>query len=205
MEATLYLPYYDYNDGAFDVSDSYYDSDEYTRKMKDEYDKSKDVVYNSMNDFKNGSQNVFMGSDGQTYKLGQKTSQKEDKVSYSSCECVIFDTKGKDLSVDDMIDHFAKQESFICLLQLDMDTSQEEFETELSFWNKEHSNIKKYESKTSGEWVWVNEPKRNLKFKFLNNGNETIYGLLTNCKIVDKADYNVFVIYVEKIRLIDKI
>ena len=54
MEGTLYLPYYDYNDGAFDVSNSYYDSDEYARKMKEEYDKSKDVVYNSMNDFKNG-------------------------------------------------------------------------------------------------------------------------------------------------------
>ena len=205
MEGTLYLPYYDYNDGAFDVSNSYYDSDEYARKMKEEYDKSKDVVYNSMNDFKNGSQNVFMGNDGQTYKFGQKVSQSEDKVAYSSCDGTVFDTDGKDLSVDVLITHFAKQESFMCILQLDMDTSQEEFETELSLWNKEHSNINKYKQQAGDEWAWVNEPKRNLKIKFLNNGNETIYGLLENCKIVDRADYNVFVIYVDRIRLIDEI
>ena len=28
MEVTLYLPYYDYNDGAFDVNNDYYDEDE---------------------------------------------------------------------------------------------------------------------------------------------------------------------------------
>lgn len=205
MEATLYLPYYDYNDGSFDVSNDYYDSDEYARKMKEEYDKSKDVVYNSMNDFKNGSQNVFVGGDGQTYKFGQKTSQSEDKVAYSSCESTIYNTDGKECTVDDLISHFARQESFICILELNMGTSEEEFETELSLWNREHGNINKYKDKSGEEWVWVNEPKRNVKMKFVNNANETICAMLEDCKIVDRSDYNIFIVYVDKIKLVDDI
>lgn len=205
METTLYLPYYDYNDGAFDVSNNYYDSNEYAKKMKEEYDKSKDVVYNSIQDFKNGSQDVFGGGGEQTYMFGQKTSQKQDKIAYSSCEGVMYNTDGKDYTVDDIITRFAKQESFMCILELNMDTSEEEFETEFSLWMKEHTNINKYKEKSGEEWAWVNEPKRNIKIKFQNNADETILAILENCKIVDKADYGTYVVYVERIRLIDEI
>ena len=209
MKSTLYLPYYDYNDGTFDIADDYYSSGEYSKKIEDEYNKSKDIVYNSMLDYNNGNQNVFMGMDGQTYKFTQKDSQSygkvEDKVSYSSCESVIYDSEGDDLTVDMLITHFARQESFICILRLDMDSAEEEFETEMSLWGKEHRNINEYKDKISDEWVWVNEPKRNIKMKFINNGNETLYGVLENCKMIDRAEYCTFVIYVEKMRLVDKI
>lgn len=205
MEATLYLPYYDYNDGLFDVSNDYYNSDEYARKVSDEYNKSKDVVYNSMLDMKNGSSSVFVGGDGQTYKFGQKSDYSEEKVAYSSCESVIYNSDGKEETVDEVITHFVKMEPFVCMVELDMDTSEEEFETELSMWNNEHCNINKYKASGGEEWVWGNEPKRNLKMKFLNNGNETVYAVLENCKIMDRVEYNMFIVYVEKIRLIDNI
>lgn len=205
MEATLYLPYYDYNDGAFDVSNDYYGSEEYSQKALEDYNQNKDIVYNSMMDFKNGSQNVFMGTDGQTYKFGQKTSQNEEKVAYSSCNCTLYNGDGQEETVDELITHFAKQESFVAIFELDMDTSEEEFETELSLWSKEHSNINEYKEKSGEEWAWVNEPKRNVKMKFINNGNETIYAILENCKIMDRMEYNMFVVYVEKIKLIDNI
>lgn len=205
MELTLYLPYYDYSDSSFDVNNDYYSSDEYAKKMKAEYEKNKDIVYNSMLDFKNGSQNVFLGRDGQTYKFGAKPSQNEDKVAYSSCEGTLYNAEGKDCSVDELITHFARQESFMCVFEMNMDTSEEEFETELSLWNSEHGKINKYKERSGEEWAWVNEPKRNIKVKFTNNGDETVYANFENCKIVDRSDYNIFVIYVEKVRLIDEI
>ena len=42
MEVTLYMPYYDYNDGAFDVNNNYYDENEYIEAVSKEYNKNKD-------------------------------------------------------------------------------------------------------------------------------------------------------------------
>ena len=77
MELTLYLPYYDYNDDAFNVNDSYYDENEYINAMSDEYNKSKDIVFNSMIDFQNGSQRALNGSNEQMYHFNAKPSQNE--------------------------------------------------------------------------------------------------------------------------------
>lgn len=205
MKVTLYLPYYDYNDGAFDVSGDYYDENEYINAISDEYNKNKDIVYNSMLDYNNGSRNVLTGADGKTYKFASKASQDEDKVAHASCEGVIYDEDGKEDTVDNLIEHFAKTESFVELVEFDMDTPEEEFETELSLWKKEHENINKYKSVQGEEWAWVNEPKRNVKVSFVNKSNETIYAVLENCKIMDMVSQNMYIIFVEKISLIDKI
>lgn len=205
MKVTLYLPYYDYNDGAFDVNNEYYDENEYINAMSNEYNKNKDIVFNSMLGVKNGSQGGLIGADGKTYKFGSKASQNEDKVSYSSCEGVIYDEDGKEDDIDKIIEHFAKTESFVELVEFDMDTPEEEFETELSLWKKEHENINQYKSIQGEEWAWVNEPKRNVKMSFINKANETIYAVLENCKIMDIVDRNMYILFVEKISLIDKI
>ena len=49
------------------------------------------------------------------------------------------------------------------------------------------------------------EPKRNVKMHFKNNANEDIYAMLDNCKIMDDSEPGTFIVYVEKINLIDKI
>ena len=205
MEVTLYLPYYDYNDGAFDVNDEYYNENEYIDAISDEYNKNKDIVYNSMLDYNNGSRNVFAGTDGQMYKFGSKVSQNEDKVAYSSCEGVLYNEDGEKDNVDKLIEKFAKQEAFVEMVEFNMDTPEEEFETELSLWTKEHSNINSYKLQKGEEWAWVNEPKRNVKIAFKNKANEDVYAVLENCKIMDIVDRNMYIVFVEKISLIDKI
>lgn len=205
MEVTLYMPYYDYNDGAFDVNNDYYDSDEYIKAMSDEYNMNKDVVYNSILDAKNGSGTLFQGTDGQTYKFGANMAQKDEKIAYSSCNGVLYDGNGNDESVDGLIDHFAKQESFVEMIEFDMDTSEEEFETEIALWKKEHNNINEYKDYKGEEWAWVNEPKRNVKMHFKNNANEDLYSMLENCKIMDILDDGTLILFIEKIRLIDNI
>ena len=205
MEVTLYLPYYDYNDGAFDVNNDYYNEEDYINAVSSEYNKNKDVVFNSMLDAKNGSASLVQGADGQTYKFGQKTSQNEDKVAYSSCKGVLCNDGGEDETVDGFIEKFARQKQCIEMVELDGDTSEEEFESEMMLWIKEHDSINQYKDKLGEEWVWMKEPKRNVKVHFKNKANEDIYGILENCKIMDIIDNNMFILFIEKITLVDSI
>ena len=205
MKVTLYLPYYDYNDGAFDVSNDYYNDEEYIKAVESEYNKNKDIVYYSMLDYNNGSSSLVQGTDGQTYKFGQNTAQKQEKVAYSSCEGTLYDENGKDDTVDALITHFAKQKPFIEMIEIDGDTGEEEFLTEISLWAREHKSINKYKDYKGEEWAWVNEPKRNVKVHFVNNANEDLYAILENCKIMDIVDDNSMILYIEKFKLIDNI
>ena len=205
MKVTLYLPYYDYNDGEFDADDSYYGEGEYTNAVYDDYMRNKDIVENTMYQYKNGSRDVFTGSDGKTYKFGANAQQKEDKVAYSSCEASLYNEDGEDESVDGIIQKFATHGDFVEMLELDMDTSEEDFETEYSIWSKEHKKIESYRGKAGDVWVASKQPKRNVKMHFKNKANEDIYAILENCKIMDDLGGGTLIVYVEKISLIDKI
>lgn len=205
MEVTFYLPYYDYNDGAFDVDNGYYNEEEYAKAMSEEFNKNKDIVYNSMMDFKNGSRGLFEGTDGKVYKFGQKTSQNEEKVAYSSCNGKLYDIEGSEDTVDGIIEKFAKQKQFLEIVEFDLDSSEEEFETELTLWKREHDKINQYGEKLGEDWVLAKEPKRNLKIHFKNNANEDIYAVLVDCRIMETVNDGSFVVFVEKITLIDKI
>lgn len=205
MEVTLYLPYYDYNDGAFDVNNDYYNEEDYINAVSNEYNKNKDIVFNSILDAKNGSGSLVQGSDGQTYKFGQQTAKSEEKVAFSKCEGVLWDIGGSKDTVDSFIDKFAKQEQFLEIVEFNLDTVEEEFETEVSLWVKEHNNINQYVDKLGEDWVLAKEPKRNIKVQFKNNANQDVYAVLEDCKIMDIIEDNSFILYVERITLIDNI
>ena len=205
MKVTLYLPYYDYNDDAFDVNDDYYNDQEYINAISDEYNKNKDVIFNSIMDAKNGSGSLVKGVDGQTYRIGQKTSQREDKVSYSACNGVLYNDAGEEEDVDSIIEKFARGESFVEMVEFDLDSSEEEFEMEYSLWNNEHNGINAYRDKAGDDWVLANESKRNLKIHFKNKANEDVYAILENCKIMDNAERGTLILFVERLSLIDGI
>ena len=205
MEVTLYLPYYDYNDGNFDVSNDYYNENEYSDAMSKDFNKSKDIVYNSVLAAKEGTGSLIQGTDGHTYKFGQKTSQSEDKVAFSSCIGELLDIDGNSDTVDGFITKFAAQKQFLELVEFNLDTSEEEFETELSLWSREHASINKYKDKLGEDWVLAKEPKRNLKVQFKNNANQDTYAILEDCRIMDIIDGNTFVLFIERITLVDKI
>jgi hypothetical protein len=205
MEVTLYLPYYDYNDGAFDVNNDYYNEEDYINAVSNEYNKNKDIVFNSMLNAKNGSGSLVQGSDGQTYKFGQQTAQSEEKVAFSKCEGTLLDVDGEDETVDKFIEKFARQEQFLEIVEFNLDTVEEEFETEVSLWVKEHNNINQYVEKLGEDWVLAKEPNRNIKVQFKNNANQDVYAVLEDCKIMDIVDDNMFAIFVERITLIDNI
>ena len=203
MKVTLFLPYYDYNDGNFDVSNDYYSEDEYSNAMSKNFNESKDIVYNSVLAAKNGTGSLVQGSDGHTYKFGQKTSQSEDKVAFSKCEGILSDISGEEDTVDSIISKFASQKQFLEIIDFDLDTSEEEFETELSLWTREHNSINKYKDQLGEDWVLAKEPKRNLKVHFKNKANQDTYAIFEDCRIMDIMDKTSFVLFVEKISLVD--
>lgn len=204
MEVTLYMPYYDYNDSAFDVSSDYYSEEEYIKAVSSEYNKNKDIVYNSMMNYNNGTRSLI-GGDGQTYKFGSDTSQKEDKIAYSSCKGIVYDENGNDDNVDNLITHFVDQKPFIEMFEFDDTSGEEEFIAEVSLWVKEHNAINKYKDFKGEEWAWIKEPKRNVKMHFVNKAGEDLYAILENCKIMDIVDDNSMIVFIEKLRLIDKL
>lgn len=203
MKVTLFLPYYDYNDGNFDVSNDYYSEDEYSNAISKNFNESKDIVYNSVLAAKNGTGSLVQGSDGHTYKFGQKTSQSEDKVAFSKCEGILSDISGEEDTVDSIISKFASQKQFLEIIDFDLDTSEEEFETELSLWTREHNSINKYKDQLGEDWVLAKEPKRNLKVHFKNKANQDTYAIFEDCRIMDIMDKTSFVLFVEKISLVD--
>lgn len=203
MKVTLFLPYYDYNDGNFDVSNDYYSEDEYSNAISKNFNESKDIVYNSVLAAKNGTGSLVQGSDGHTYKFGQKTSQSEDKVAFSKCEGILSDISGEEDTVDSIISKFASQKQFLEIIDFDLDTSEEEFETELSLWTREHNSINKYKDQLGEDWVLAKEPKRNLKIHFKNKANQDTYAIFEDCRIMDIMDKTSFVLFVEKISLVD--
>lgn len=204
MKLDLYLQYYDYNDGQFDVSDNYYKSDDdYINAVSSEYNKNKDIVFNTIMDAKEGRGGLVTGDDGQTYQFGSNRAQNEDKVAYSLCEGMLYDSDGNEETVDGLITHFARQEQFVEMIEFSEDTSEEEFYTEFAMWVKEHNNINKYSDVKGDEWAWMNEPKKSIYVKFKNNGDEDVYAVFEDCRIMDVVDGNTVIILVDKMKIID--
>ena len=152
-----------------------------------------------------GDVNSYRGTNGQTYVFGQKNTSNDDYkyINYSSCDGKLLNINGELENVDDLISHFSKQEMFISKFILDMNNCQEEFESEIYLWIKEHNNIQKYASKGE-DWVLMNEPKRNVRVIFNNKANENVYAEFVNCKIIENIRVGEMTILVEKIKLIDK-
>ena len=100
--------------------------------ITEEYERNKDVVTNPILDMIDGSGTLYSGVDGNTYTFGQKTPQMEEKYSYTKCDCTIFNENGQDESVDDIISKLVSQEPIVYMVELDRDTSDEEFEEELN-------------------------------------------------------------------------
>ena len=206
MKVTLYLPYYDYNDGDFDVSNDYYKSNEdYFNAIQQNVQQTRGAIMNSMYNQVNGSTvTAYHSSNGQTYRFGQRASQNEDKVSYAQCEATLYNEGGKEETVDEFISDYVSDDVQLYILRLDLDTSEEDFEQEINLWTTEHNKIQKYAKFKGDDWTLDNEPKRNIKLKFTNNANEEKNAELVNCKIMEKQGMNIYVLLVEEIKLIDK-
>lgn len=206
MNITVYLPYYEYNDNDFEVDKDYYKSnDEYFNAIRENIQSTRNDVIQGMNNYmNNGSVKAYKDEYGQTYRYTNKERESEDKVAYSKCEALIYDSNGKEETVDNFISDYVSKEMQLYVFKFNLDTADEEFEQEVNLWNTEHNKLQKYNERDE-DWVFENEPIRNIKIKFTNNANEEKYAELVNCKLMEKQSLNIYVVLVEEIKLIDKI
>lgn len=205
MQAILYLPYYDYNDEAFDVGDNYYkNNSDYVNAMQQNFQATNNAVANKMANYINGqSVSDYQSIDGQTYRFAKTSQDSEEKASYSECECIVYGEDGKDKTIDDFVSECVSNDVQLYVLKLNFDTIGDEFEEELILWTNEHNGLKRFSN--DEDWIFENEPKRNLKLKFINKANEEKFAELVNCKIMERQGLNIYVVLAEDVKLINKI
>lgn len=208
MKCTLYLAYYDYNDGDFDVSNDYYKSDdEYFKAVEQNVMRTRQSVFDGMMSYVGGvSVSDYRGVDGQTYRYGRDGGGDAEKVSYAKCEAVIYNPyndKGSGNDVDSFVSDCVSNDVQLYVLNLNLDTSDEDFEQELNLWMREHENIQSFSKAKGDTWVFDNEPMRNVRVKFLNNANEEKYAELVNCRIMERQGMCAYVVLCEKVNLIE--
>ena len=200
MNVTLYLEMENYEDGDFDVSNSYYKSDEeFFDAMDRENKKYSNVAYDSISGLGNlSNKKTAKFSNGNLNKKNAATNN------YKS-EAIILNENGEDETVDNLITNCVTQDVVVNIIKFNRDNMDEEFEEDFNFWIDEHNNINQYKDKLGEDKVWENEPTRNFKVEFKNNANETKYAMYVNCKVLEQEGNDEYAILAEKIILLDNL
>ena len=197
MKIKLYLPYNTYDDGDFDTGYNM-SNDQYFDMMREEESHSKNVAF----DYVNGRRYNRKRGDA-SWNTG--VVHKDGKSRLISADCVLHDDEDKDKTVDALVTECVSQDVGISVIHLDMDSIDEEFEEELNMWNDEHVNINQYKDKMGEEWVFKNEPVKNVFIEYVNNANETKYAEIINCRILEKMNIATYALLYDKITFKDRL
>lgn len=193
MNATLFLPYIDYYNTKFDVDDSYYTENSYENALNDEYNKNKDIVYNTINDYFDGNISVLKQGNNQGNTINffnTKTPKIEEKTRYSTCDAILYNSSMEDCDINYLLQHLGGKNMFELIVKLNFDTIEEEFEEDLKLWVKTHNNINS--TMNSDEWKFKNEPKKNIRIK-IDCGEYDLIG----CILLETSNDSFFIIVSE--------
>ena len=202
MDITLYLECEkeEYLDNNYE---NYYTENSYVKALEDSYNQTKDAIYESMN---NGFTDVLKQRNNSlnTFNMfNNKSSVINEKHHYTTCNASLYNENGESENTDSLVKYMLDEDVFICIIDVKLDSSEEEFETEFKMWVNTHDKINS--SNTNDEWKLANEPKRDLKIKFTNNINTDSFALLQNCKIIDYINGKGYAILIERISFIKDI
>lgn len=194
MNVKVYLLIDSYDDGDFDVSNTYYKSDdEYFAKMREEEQMYSNVAYDVVSNLGNNSK-------GRTSGFQINNTYKEDKARYFSCPAELYDADHNDETVDNLISYCFNNDVVINTIAFNMDEMDDEIYENIRFWESDHVNINKYIDKLGEDKVWENEPKRNLMIEFINKANEIKRINFHNCRIIE-INGNEYTILSERVEL----
>ena len=191
MKIKLYLPYNTYDDGDFD-SKYEMSNDEYFSKMEEENMRNKNIAF----DYVNGKRYNTQVTDA-SWNAGRRYN--EGKVRFISAECILHNDEDGDKTVDDFVADCVSQEVGISIAHFLMDAMDEEFEEELNLWNEEHKKINEYIDNMGEDWVFRNEPTKNLRVEYVNNSGETKFAEIVNCRILEKMNKATYALLYDKI------
>lgn len=197
MKIRLYMPYIDCDNISFD---SKYEltSQQYIDNMKKEVDENGQEIFDTMS---NGIEKI---GDAAKFKINSSKNETEDIYKYAECECIMLDINKNDMTIENLIKYFQAEETFAAFLEMNPDTMDEEFETEIRLWKNTHEKINGYKLATD-EWKAFHEPTRNIKMSLDFENGSVSYADLKNCRIFEVYNSYIFVVVVEKINFIKNI
>ena len=187
---------------SFDT-DNFYEGNSYIEALENEYNKTKDTIFESMS----GGNIGVLSDDNSTLNtftlFNKKVPENEGKQCYTSCECLLYDEYLKEESLNNLVKYMLDEKEFNLIIQLDMNTIEEYFESEFKMWFTESKKIES--SIYDNEFATLSKPKRDLRIKFIDNlGNEN-YALLKDSSILKTFDVDKYVINVKRISFINSI
>lgn len=172
MNSTLFLEYYNYNDDKFDVKDYFSDSNSYIEALQ----KYSTQESNFMN----------------------VSEKKNNTIQYAKCDCKLYDENNEDLTIDKLVGFYNTNEMIMLVVELKLDTEDEEFDSELNGWYNEHKELDKIKN-IEEDKRFLLEPKRDIKMIFNNLKNKETYCTLSNTTILEKMDNEHYIIIVDKV------
>ena len=194
MKINVHILIESFDDGDFDVSNTYYKSDEeYFSKMRAEEQMYSNVAYDVVN-------NLGSNSKGKTASFQLKNIYENDNAKYFSCPAEIYDADHNEETVDNIITYCFSNDVVINTIAFNMEEMCDEFYENIRFWESDHVEINKHINELGEDKVWKNEPLRNLKIEFVNKANETKFANLINCRILE-INNNEFTILSERFEL----
>lgn len=180
MKIVCYLPYDDYNENSFDVNDDYYDSESYEKALRSTFEA------------------VDMYQKGEVYQFDMyntKVENREEKVHYSSCNAMLYNSNGDEETVEGLVSNISLNEPYVCMISFDYSSIEEEFEYDLKTWLLTFNKIDKMN--LSDEYKFANQPRKTMKVKFVDDMGFDSCVDFVDCRIV--SDEEGIVMVVDKI------
>ena len=190
MKVKLLLPYNQYDDDDFNSSYNM-SNDEFFSRLEKEESVSQNIAYDYVNMDRSRYRNAA--------SFNQGVSQRDARLRFSSSQAVLKHDGGAELTIDELVDECVNQDVGALIIEIDLDSIEEEFESELKMWLDEHDSINSYESKLGEDWVFEHEPSKNIKVEYLNKANEVQYCDMINCRIVERVNASTFAVVYDKI------
>ena len=190
MKVKLLLPYNQYDDEDFESSYNM-SNEEFFSRLEKEESVSQNIAYDYVNMDRSRYKNAA--------SFNQGVSQRDARLRFSMCEATLKDGEGNELTVDELVGECVRQDVGALIIEMNLDASDEEFESDMKMWFDEHDSINSYESKLGEDWVFKHEPSKNLKVEYLNKANEVQFCDIINCRIVEKTSSSTFAIVYDKI------
>ena len=189
MIATLFVPY---SNGdcinGFQYERGTIEKQEYVRIMETEYNKYRDSIDETVRTSfsRNMSINPFQK---------QNNKYKQQTYYYNECNCNVFNIKGENCEIDELIHYFQTKDEFVIILDIKNITSNPDVESDLKQWVRDSNKINN-SYKLSEEEKLFNLPKKDFKLKFTKEGSTAV---LSECKLIEYQGFGRFAIIVKTI------
>ena len=187
MDLKLYIGYENYDDKKFEGNERDFLMGLHTDMI--EYYMYNDDINKKLSSIKDGKTAYFNDLSNKDVSIDEL---EPENLSYSSCECVIKDANGEDETLDNLLEHFNKGDSFTEVIYFNPNEMEDIFEEDLMVWVNTNKRLMK-----DGE-INRSLPKT-FSFSLKNKKGIEIFGVLKDCKILENIDRYSYTLLVGKI------